>query len=304
MSSLTTSFNSSKRNLAHINIRSCRNKDVEISLFLKENDIDILSFNETWLKSNFKLDIPNYTIARRDRLRRQGGGVAILVHNDIKFSIIDLCSTLNTDNEAITILLRNSQDSISISTIYIPPASTINTALLDNIKKTADNIIITGDLNAKHIDFNCTKTDKWGLALKKALYNADLFIADNSNPTHRDGRTNKCDIIDYIISSPAIFSKIQNLTLNNDLSSHHSAILFDFSNNLNTSLLPSIKVKLYHKADWDSINSSLANHLSTLHEQILNLITSENVDPIIIINNAASILCDTILDIHNNLPEK
>ena len=103
MASLTASFNSSKLKLAHINIRSCRNKEVEISLFLKENDIDTLSLNETWLKSNFKLDIPNYTIARRDRLRRQGGGVAILVRNDIKFDIIDPCSTLNT---AITILLK------------------------------------------------------------------------------------------------------------------------------------------------------------------------------------------------------
>ena len=77
-----------------------------------------------------------------------------------------MCSTINTDNEAITILLKDSQDSISISTIYIPPASTINTTLLDNIKNAADNIIITGDLNAKYTDFNCTKSDKWGMALK------------------------------------------------------------------------------------------------------------------------------------------
>ena len=41
MASLFTSFNSSKLKLAHVNIRSCRNKEVEISLFLKENDIDI-----------------------------------------------------------------------------------------------------------------------------------------------------------------------------------------------------------------------------------------------------------------------
>ena len=85
MALLTTFFNSSKLKLANINIRSCMNKEVEISLFLKENDIDILSLNQTWFKSNFKLDIPNYTIARRDRLRRQGGGVAILVRNDIKY---------------------------------------------------------------------------------------------------------------------------------------------------------------------------------------------------------------------------
>ena len=108
MASLNSSFNSSKLKLAHINIRSCRNKEVEISLFLKENDIDILLLNETWLKSNFKLDIPNYNITRNDRPRRRGRGVASLVRNDIKFDIIYTCSTINTDNEAITILLKDS----------------------------------------------------------------------------------------------------------------------------------------------------------------------------------------------------
>ena len=74
-------------------------------------------------------------------------------------------------------------------------------------------------------------------------------------------------LYDYIISSPAIFNKIQNITLNNDLSSDHSVIIFDFSTNLN------IKVKLYHKADWDTINSSLSKHLTILQEQTLNLIS-------------------------------
>ena len=91
------------------------------------------------------------------------------------------------------------------------------------------------------------------MAFKKSLYNADLFIADNSKPTDRDSRTNKSDMIDYILSSPSFFNKIQNLTLNNDVSSDHSAILFDFSTNLNKSMLPHIKVQLYHKANWNRL---------------------------------------------------
>ena len=105
--------------MTHINIRNCRNKEVEISLFPKENDVDILTLNETWLKSNFKLDIPNYNFTRNGRPRRRGGGVAILMRNDIKFDIIDTCSTINTGKEAITILLKDAQDPISISTINI-----------------------------------------------------------------------------------------------------------------------------------------------------------------------------------------
>ena len=122
------------------------------------------------------------------------------------------------------------------------------------------------------------------MALKKALYDADLFVAENSKPTHRDSRTNTSDIIDYIISSPAIYNNIQNLTLNNDLSSDHSAILFDITTNINKSTLLPIKVKLYHKVDWDSINSSLAKQLTILQDQILNLISSDNPHPINILS--------------------
>ena len=93
------------------------------------------------------------------------------MRKDIKFDIIDTWSATNTDIEAIAIFLKNTQDSINISTIYIPPATSINTTLIDN---------------TKHTDFNCTKMGRWGIALEKALYNADLFIADNSIPTHRD----------------------------------------------------------------------------------------------------------------------
>ena len=120
--------------MAHLNIRNCRDKEAQIYLFLKENDIDILTLNETWLKNNFKLEFPNYTITRKDRRSRQGGGVAILVRNDIKFDIIDTRSNRITDIEAITIPLKNIEDQITISTIYIPPASSINTSLLQNIK--------------------------------------------------------------------------------------------------------------------------------------------------------------------------
>ena len=74
--------------------------------------------------------------------------------------------------------------------------------------------------------------DKWIIALKEALYNDDLFIAENSISMHEDSKTNISDIIDYIISSPAIYNNIQELSLNNDFSSDHSAILVNFLTNI------------------------------------------------------------------------
>ena len=107
MASLSSSFNSSKLKLAHVNIRSCRSEEVEISLCLKENDIDILTLNETCLKSNFKFDIQNNTITRRDRPRMQGGGVAIFVRDSIKCDIIDTCSTINVTVNVIKLVMMH-----------------------------------------------------------------------------------------------------------------------------------------------------------------------------------------------------
>lgn len=76
------------------------------------------------------------------------------MRDNIKFDIVDMCSSIDTENEAITIILKDSQSSTSISRIYIPLASLINTNLLNNIKKSGNSVIIIGDLNAKHTDFH------------------------------------------------------------------------------------------------------------------------------------------------------
>ena len=107
-----------------------------------------------------------------------------------------------------------------------------------------------------------------------------------------------------ILSSPAIYNNIQNLSVNNDLSSDHSAILFNLTTNINKSVSRPIKVKLYHKAKWDSINSSLSKQLAILQDQISLLISDDNPDSINIINNATTILTDTIINVHNQLLEK
>ena len=78
--------------------------------------------------------------------------------------------------------------------------------------------------------------DQLVIALKKALYDTDLFIVENNITTNRDSRTNKSDVIDYLISSLAICNNIQNLSIDNNLSSDHSAIPFSFTTKINKSI--------------------------------------------------------------------
>ena len=83
------------------------------------------------------------------------------------------------------ILLKNTQISINISIIYFHLAFLIHPTLLNNIKF-GDNVVISGDLNTYHTDSNCNKTNKCGIALKKALYSEDIFMMKIDELTNYD----------------------------------------------------------------------------------------------------------------------
>ena len=120
--------------------------------------------------------------------------LSLLRHN-INFVIIDTSSNLDNNNEVLTITLKDSQFSTSISTIYIPLGFSINTTLLSNIKNSADNVIITQNISTSTVQRRINGELHW-----------KSFIADNIIHIYRDSRTNASDILDYIISSAAIYN--------------------------------------------------------------------------------------------------
>ena len=66
-----------------------------LGLDIKEHCVHMAVVTETWFTSKHDdncLLIPNYTLYRRDRFKRKGGGVCAYIHNDIK------CEVLPYDN--------------------------------------------------------------------------------------------------------------------------------------------------------------------------------------------------------------
>ena len=62
-------------NIVHLNIRSLKNKThfLELTNFIKSNNIDMLTLSETWLNTstkNYEIAIEGYKLFRLNRLRR------------------------------------------------------------------------------------------------------------------------------------------------------------------------------------------------------------------------------------------
>ena len=126
-----TKDKSDKNNLTvlQLNIHGMLNKQDKLKTLLNDikNDsrVDVAMLVETWLNKNNdkRLKIPGYQFFGFHRKQKRGGGVGILVSQELQCRTRkDLC--LNVLNfESITLEIRTNSDSFFVCTIYRPPNS-------------------------------------------------------------------------------------------------------------------------------------------------------------------------------------
>ena len=139
--------------IAALNIVSLYKYIDQLRLYLASHPFDILALNETRLDqtiSNGEINVPGYVILRRDR-NRSGGGVALLIKNNITFKLL---SDVNNDElEFIGIhVTRPKAKPFIVGTWYRPPGSNIEIFtkfhdLLGRLENYDMEINILGDIN-------------------------------------------------------------------------------------------------------------------------------------------------------------
>ena len=98
---------------------------------------DLVVICESWLKPAMPdslFHISNYSLYRKDRLVRKGGGVAIYVCNKYTCKTVPLPSGLNVNFELICVLCSNpvTSDSYLLIAVYHPPRALYsNCSLID-----------------------------------------------------------------------------------------------------------------------------------------------------------------------------
>ena len=96
--------------------------------FLQDTKPDIMTLNETFLRTPDQVFFPGYQpMARADRPNRHGGGVAILVRTGINFDVVNPIPTSGaTSNEQLPSFLA----SLSTPPYPSPNISTLSPTLL------------------------------------------------------------------------------------------------------------------------------------------------------------------------------
>lgn len=131
-------------------------KSDAVEAAILEHEPDIMVVTETWLHPDIEdLEVtpPGYIIARKDRQGR-GGGVAFLIKDNIRFSVLDD----NCDIEMLWIRTRFSDQTVYIGGIYRAPNSSLDITtklrnFMDSNFSLHDNVLILGDFNLPGVDW-------------------------------------------------------------------------------------------------------------------------------------------------------
>ena len=170
---------------------------------LEKSKLDILTVSESWLDNSVlphEIEIPNYSVIRKDR-NRQGGGVMQYISNNLEYKERP---DLNHERvEAVWIELGTMEKDTKylICSYYRSPEKDVNyfNDTIDMINKASNEdkeIIICGDFNWDY------KLDE-NLSTNKVKQLEDLFVLHQM--VHKPTRTENGDkIIDLILTSTPV----------------------------------------------------------------------------------------------------
>lgn len=154
--------------IAHLNIRSIKNKIDHLRVFLYQNSVDILCLSETWLNSDIndsEILIEGYDFCRIDRKLMEhdrGGGLICYIKNCIVYKEVSNFNADNVESLWVEVKLPHSKPFL-VGTVYRPPdanadyLSTLD-SMFQHYTALYDDVIILGDFNLDLCKrLNCTK---------------------------------------------------------------------------------------------------------------------------------------------------
>lgn len=166
-------------NIIYWNANSLTSKASELTSVLQQHNASIALINETYLKSDLKLN--GYKVYQNNRTdQRKGGGTAVIIRSNIKHHCINLPQLARLEATAIQVTINNKPTTLIAA--YNPPGD-INTNDFKLLFQTSDPIIVAGDFNAQHTSWHNITSNKIGPKLFELSLQENFIIQHPSTFT-------------------------------------------------------------------------------------------------------------------------
>ena len=183
------------------NAGSPASKRRELIFVLNKNKTHIALITETWLSSGVDFSIPGHKSVRADRKQGNGGDVAILIHNSIRYTVVPF--NFPDGYEAVFIRIHN--PSLFVGVAYNPPRNSLTSADLYAITSLGSPLLVGGDFNARHRSWRNSTVNRNGITLyNHSLGDTYRILAPDDFTFHAPG-TNPSVLDIFLINSNKSF---------------------------------------------------------------------------------------------------
>ena len=175
------------------NCNGLRNQIADITNYMYNNKIRIAALQETKLPRECPITSSGNYIARKDRERDNGGGLAFVLERNFKCKVTNTPAPPNPDNiiEVMSISIKTEETEIEIANVYIPPVNSIGKHYHPSITHLLqrENRIILGDFNANHESwYSLLPNDQRGIAIAKQIEESDFATRNEPYSTRVTAR--------------------------------------------------------------------------------------------------------------------
>jgi len=260
----------------YFNARSIKNKLAELYDVLYHKCFSIVCISESWLTADMSEGIidpqSKYTIYRCDRKNRDGGGVCILVSNQLSSTVIESTrpTVFSGSYDLVGCRLHSTgqihlSSDIVILCVYIPPDTTTDDFIqaMSDIKAMWDGDdcvgLIIGDFNEPDIDWRNVNR-QYKSSKSQALY--DMFT-DIGCEQYVMEPTRGANILDLLFCNDPLF--LSTVTVTPPFStSDHATILFStlivYPADLNDGIDDNSESRCdWSRADWIALTYFFSN---------------------------------------------
>lgn len=248
------------------NARGLRQKKNTFEQFLYETNPHVCAVSETKLEPILTPRYKNYKIIHHSHIGGRGG-VALFIRNDIKFKTINYNNNLNSP-EVVPAIIKFAGTEITIVATYASPTVELN---LDNLLLIKGNIlghfIIMGDFNCRHTSWGCHDSNTRGKEMLKFLEQENVVLLNDGAATRIPQPNQHANALDLTIVSPSLAPTASWEVYDDCIGSDHlptiTKIQFSWTP---SATLPTVNMRNFRKANWDSYTKEISILLPTFKE--------------------------------------
>ena len=256
-------------NILQWNINGLKSKCDDLLHYMKGKNHLLAALQETKMTIKSKLmNVPNYTLVRKDRGVNKGGGLAFLIHKDINFNIETNPAILEQDEflEVMTIRIPGiNKEDLYVRNIYIPPQSSCRQQYVPPLEHLYDglgkNAYVIGDLNAHNeLWYSEANADSRGRDLVDTISGLDFGIINNDLPTRVTNQASTAPDVSIASSNliPYTTWKVER-----KLNSDHLPITISLNASLKKNNAKNRKFINFSKANWPKFTEMTEKIFST-----------------------------------------